>query len=122
MSKVEMDRRSILKLLAALSTTSGFSMLSACQSRSVNPPLDGLNTGAIEDAGRSYLNQFPLDHGVSSVWDILNEPGESNEFKIGQLKQLMLVDYENDRTVNLSGWNISRTEGRIFAAVSLGLG
>lgn len=103
-------------LLIALSSAPGCTMLSAPQYKRLSPPLDELDSGAIEDIGRHYLKQFPQDQEVGVVMDILTSVEQPGERKIDQLRHLMLADFESDQTVNLYGWIVSRTEGRVFAA------
>ena len=117
MSGGEMNRRKMLKSLLVLTAASGFPMVSACQDSHFNSPLDGLDPEAVEYIGRFYLNQFPQDQEVRTVKKILSDTKYSNENMVKQLQQLMRADFENNQTVNLFGWIVSRTEARVFAAL-----
>ena len=118
MSGGEINRRKMLKSLLAITAASGFSMLSTCQYSHLSTPLEGLDSDAVQVIGRFYLNQFPQDHEVWAVKKIMSDISQSNEQMIKLLQQLMRSDFENNQTVNLFGWNVSRTEARVFAAAA----
>ena len=113
-----MNRRDLLKLLVALSALAGCTVTSTRQQSRPSNLLEGLDSGAIENIGREYRDQFPRDHEVEVVKNILSNEENADETKIDQLRLLMLDDFENGQTVNLSGWIVSRTEGRTFAAAA----
>ena len=118
MSAVEMNRRKMIKSLVVLAAVSGFPMVSACQDSSLNSPIDGLNLDSVKKIGRFYLNQYPEDEEIWVVTKILSDTEQSNEEIIKQLQKMMIADFENDQIVNLFGWNVSRTEARIFASTT----
>jgi len=81
-------------------------------------PLNGLNPDAVRYIGSFYQREFLEDHDMLTLKNILCDPYRSNKKIIKQLQQLVHNDFENNDTVNLYGWIVSRTEARIFAIAS----
>lgn len=114
-----MDRRKTLKLISALCLLPGFTVLSSCQKPYGNPPLDGLDSETIKKYGQTYLIRYPNDEGINEIMVLMNDKNQAEFELIKQLQQRVKNDFENEEITNLFGWNISKTEARVFAAATI---
>jgi len=109
-------RRHTLQILVAAiaaSTMPAASSASLCAEWA-----DGLDLNAAGAIGREYLGRYPQDPALKEVLAVLRAP--ANEPQAAQrLREMILDDYVSGRTVNLSGWFVSRTEGCIFARMAM---
>ena len=69
--------------------------------------------------GREYLGRYPLDPALKEVLALLRAPADAVEGAARRLREMIRDDYVAGRTVNLSGWFVSRTEGCIFARIAM---
>jgi hypothetical protein len=80
---------------------------------------DGLDINAAGAIGREYLGRYPLDPALKEVIALLRTPADAMQAAARRLRDMIRDDYVAGRTVNLSGWLLSRTEGCIFARIAM---
>ena len=80
---------------------------------------DELDVSAAGAIGREYLERYPLDPALKDVLALLRTPADAERSPVHRLREMIHDDYVAGRTVNLSGWFVSRTEGRIFARIAM---
>lgn len=80
---------------------------------------EGLDINAAGAIGREYLGRYPLDPALKEVLALLRSPADAVQTAARRLHEMIRDDYIAGRTVNLSGWFVSRTEGCIFARLSM---
>lgn len=118
MKNVDINRRKVLKILGAVAIIPSVSVIPGCMDEEFLYPLNELNPDAVKYIGSFYQSKFPEDHNMLTLKNILCNSYQSNKKIIKQLQQLVHYDFENNDTVNLYGWIVSRTEARIFAIAS----
>jgi hypothetical protein len=114
---MKLTRRETLQLLLAAiagATTSGAAGAGPCMQWA-----DGLDVNAAGALGREYLKLYPLDPALKEVLALLRVPANAVEDALHRLGERIRYDYVSGRTVNLSGWFVSRTEGCIFARIAM---
>ena len=114
---MRITRRETLQwLLAAIAsgTTVGAAGAGACTQWA-----EGLDVNAAGALGREYLKLYPLDPALQEVLALLRVPANALEAALQRLGEMIRYDYVAGRTVNLSGWFVSRTEGCIFARIAM---
>ncbi len=79
---------------------------------------EGLDMNAAGAIGREYLGRYPQDPALKEVLALLRSPADAVQAAARRLREMIRDDYIAGRTVNLSGWFLSRTEGCIFARLS----
>jgi hypothetical protein len=109
-------RRTLQLLVAAIATGTmpGAAGATVCQQWT-----DGLDINVASAMGREYLERHPLDPGLKEVLGLLRTPADAVQAPVRRLREMIRDDYIAGRTVNLSGWFISRTEGCILARVAM---
>lgn len=110
-------RRRTMQLLVAAITTGalpGVAGASLCRQWT-----DGLDLNAAGALGREYLAQHPVDPALKEVLALLRAATDAPETPVRRLREMIREDYVAGRTVNLSGWFVSRTEGCILARVGM---
>lgn len=109
-------RRTLQLLVAALATGAmpGAAGASLCRQWT-----DGLDINAASAMGREYLDRHPLDPALKEVLALLRTPADAAQAPVRRLREMIRDDYVAGRTVNLSGWFVSRTEGCILARVAM---
>jgi hypothetical protein len=80
---------------------------------------EGLDINAAGAIGREYLGRYPLDPALKEVLALLRSPTDAVQAAARRLHEMIRDDYIAGRTVNLSGWFVSRTEGCIFARLTM---
>ncbi len=80
---------------------------------------EGLDLNAAGAIGREYLGRYPVDPALKEVLALLRSPADAVQAAARRLREMIRDDYVAGRTVNLSGWFVSRTEGCIFARLSM---
>jgi Flp pilus assembly protein TadD len=111
------SRRRTLQLLAAVLAAG---VMPAAQSASLcRQWTDGLDLNAAGAIGREYLGQYPRDPALKEVLALLRTPAETTQGAVRRLREMIREDYIAGRTVNLSGWLLSRTEGCVFARLAM---
>lgn len=115
MQPLVISRRSALQWLVALGAFAG--PIGVASSSSGSSLLRDLDLGAICDLGREYVSAHPEDSGVRAVASLLGVDSDAPE-RVEAVRDLMQRDFAADRLVHLSGWFISVTEARVFAALS----
>jgi hypothetical protein len=81
--------------------------------------MNGLDINAAGVIGREYLGRYPRDPALKEVLGLLRSPADAASGAARRLREMMRDDYIKGRTVNLSGWLVSRTEGCIFARLAM---
>jgi hypothetical protein len=109
-------RRTLRLLVAALAAgaTPGAAGTTLCTQWA-----EGLDMSTAGALGREYLGRYPLDPALKEVLALLRAPTDAVRAAARQLQQMIREDYIAGRTVNLSGWFLSRTEGCIFARIAM---
>ena len=111
------SRRRALQLLVA---TIAASAAPAASSASLCTQwADELDLDAAGAFGREYLGRHPLDPALKEVLALLRAPADAAQGAALRLREMIRDDYVAGRTVNLSGWFVSRTEGCIFARIAM---
>ena len=111
------SRRHTLQLLIA--ALAAGAMPSAAGASLCGQWTDGLDLNAAGALGREYLDLHPLDPALNKVLALLRASADAAETPVRRLRQLIRDDYVAGRTVNLSGWYVSRTEGCILARIGM---
>lgn len=111
------SRRSTLQLLVAAIATGA--MPGAAGATLCRQWTDGLDMNVAGALGREYLDQYPLDPALKEVLALLRTPADAVETPVRRLREMIREDYVAGRTVNLSGWFVSRTEGCILARIHM---
>lgn len=117
MTGTGLDRRQVVRLLAAFGAA--LAAGGAPGSAAAAPCLPWLGEDEVEGAkelGRAYLQQHP-GSDAGDVWALL-QPAASDAGDLSGLAELVRKDYEEGSVLNLAGWYISETEGRVFAAIA----
>jgi len=112
-----LSRRGTLQLLAA-----ALAAAAVPPARSASLCLqwaDGLDMNTAGAIGREYLGRYPVDPALKEVLVLLRTPADSVDAAARRLRELIRDDYIAGRTVNQSGWLLSRTEGCIFARIAM---
>ena len=114
---MRLDRRRTLQLLVA--TIAAGAMPGAAGASLCREWAEGLDMNAVGVIGREYLGLYPLDPALKEVLALLRTPEAALHSAAHRLRQMIREDYIAGRTVNLSGWFLSRTEGCIFARIAM---
>ena len=114
-----MDRRGLLRLLVGLGAAAAveqrlaFGAGAACGGSAFGE----LDEAAIAELGREYLSLGADAVEVDTIAKLL--AGSRNDAEAWeQLRAIVLADFTAGRIVNLAGWFVSETEGRVFAELS----
>ena len=74
--------------------------------------------------GKAYLREFPIEHSLSSLLNVIFEKNPSllntinknkNHDLMLDLQQVITKDFENEDTINIDGWVLAKTEARLSA-------
>lgn len=114
---MKLSRRYTLQLLLA-AIASG-AMPGAAGAERCAQWVDELDVNAAGAMGREYLKRYPLDPALKEVLALLRTPADAVQAPLRRLREMMRDDYVAGRTVNLSGWFVSRTEGCVFARIAM---
>ena len=118
----ELDRRTVLKLVAALSLSPGAAPLFAGQEADVLDGLGEVEAAAIRDLAKAYAEDQDDASGVREMAERLRGTSFADDELIAALREEMRADYEAGRLASLYGWQVSRTEGRVVSAAAELLG
>lgn len=77
------------------------------------------DSAALSTLGREYLSQHPGDREIDRVRVTLSS-NQPESAIVRDVYARARADYENGQLVRLSGWYVSLTEARLFAAISTG--
>lgn len=112
-----LSRRGTLQLLVAALAAAA---VPAAKSASLCAQwADGLDMNTAGAIGREYLGRYPVDPALKEVLALLRTPADSLQGAARRLREMIREDYSAGRTVNLSGWLLSRTEGCILARLAM---
>lgn len=114
---MSLSRRRTLQLLVA--TLAAGAMPAASSESLCSQWADGFDMNAAGAIGREYLGRYPLDSALKEVLALLRAPADAVQGAATRLREMIRDDYVAGRTVNLSGWFVSRTEGCIFARIAM---
>ena len=116
----ELDRRTLLKWLIALSAgASSARVLAREGTSSVLKGMGEADVDAFKDLGRKYEAEYAEDRaGIDLMTDLLSDADFTDEGLIERLRREMHEDYELQQTADLYGWFVSRTEARVLAAIA----
>jgi hypothetical protein len=109
-------RRTLQLLVAAIAAGAVPAASSASLCTQWSDELDLDVAGAL---GREHLGRHPLDPALKEVLALLRAPADAAQGAARRLGEMIRDDYVAGRTVNLSGWFVSRTEGCIFARLAM---
>ena len=125
------DRRRLLGIIAATGGAALMSSISAQVGRerlSLKAALLGVlsDPQGVGDIGRAYLNLFPSEANARQLVSLIVErhpgafgPAVSLEEARALLQQAVREDFHEEKTVELNGWVVSRTEARLCALACL---
>jgi hypothetical protein len=109
-----MNRRSALRMLGALGATliaarvpSSLSAAAACPAWVDDELLAG-----IRSIGKEYLAASSDQRGIDRIWSLVASDDRT------ALQQMISGDFAHQRLVRVADWWLSRTEGRIYAAIA----
>ena len=111
------SRRRTLQLLVAAIATGA--MPAAAGASLCSQVADGLDINAASALGREYLERYPQDPALKEVLAVLRTPADAVQTPVRRLREMIRDDFVAGRTVNLSGWFVSRTEGCILARIAM---
>jgi hypothetical protein len=111
------SRRQMLQLLVAAIATGA--MPAAAGASLCAQLAHGLDINAASAMGREYLERHPQDPALKEVLALLRTPADAMQTPVRRLREMIRDDYVAGRTVNLSGWFVSRTEGCVLARVAM---
>lgn len=115
----QMNRRRLMQLILALGASAamhGKVALAAGGCRS--PMFSGMDVAAAQELGREYLTDRPNSEALETIARLLTDAAANEAEALAELRKKVLADFTAGRIVNLSGWFVSETEGRVFAALS----
>jgi hypothetical protein len=110
-------RRQTLQLLVAAIATGATP--TAAGASLCSQLADELDIYAASALGREYLERYPQDPALKEVLAVLRAPTDSAQIPVRRLREMIRDDYVGGRTVNLSGWFVSRTEGCVLARIAM---
>ncbi len=118
---LDRDRRFVLAALACLVPTIGCARTTAS---ATSPPLS-LPRAPIPEAiavlGRRYLADHPEDADREALRRALGlDPSDSEATRLARIDDALRRDLAAGDVVDLEGWQLTRTECRLYAAVALG--
>lgn len=114
-----MDRRGLLRLLVGLGAAAvvdqklAFGASAGCSGSAFGE----LDDAAVAELGREYLGLRPDAAAVDSIAKLLASSRDEAD-ALEELRARVLADFAAGRIVNLAGWFVSETEGRVFAVLS----
>lgn len=77
--------------------------------------------GALAVLGRRYLASHPEDADREALRRALGlDPSDSEATRIARIDAALRHDLETGDLVDLEGWQLTRTECRLYAALALG--
>jgi hypothetical protein len=110
MSITTMDRRQAVRLLAALCGSALAAQFPVETSGASCPAwIDAELASALKSLETHDLGSTGDD--VANVWSLMEKGDEA------ALQRLAAADYESGRVLNVGGWWVSATEGRMFVAI-----
>lgn len=115
-----LDRRRLFKLIAAATLSSAAQPLLGLQETAVAeglPGLPGVEAKALLDLAKAY-GELGEDQELAAMVRRLEARSLEDDDLVAELRQEMRDDFAEGRVVELYGWHLSRTEGRLFAAAS----
>ena len=125
MSHPEVDRRTLLAWVAALTAGGAIPGLLNSQSAVATAFVDGLEDvelEALRNLSEAYIDNYGDEDGVEQMVAKLRAADLSEESLLEELKTAMREDFlggtEDGAVVRLYGWFVSRTEARVVAAAA----
>lgn len=113
-------RRDVLALLCASGVMSG-ALVHATAGDGLSSAaalVQGMDSAAIHAIAAQYRARHANDAGSQVVLALLRDRSATPKTLTAKLRAMVNDDYRRDRTVELSGWHLSRTEARVFTALS----
>jgi hypothetical protein len=113
-------RRDVLALLCA-SGVMACGLVQAAESGAppgVSTLAKDMDFSAIHALGAQYRKGHPNDADSELISKLLRNRSLTPEKIAARLRLMVTDDYRRDRIVELSGWHLSRTEARVFTALS----
>lgn len=118
---LDRDRRFVLRALACLVPTL------ACARTTTSatlPPLalpSAPAPEAIAELGRRYLDAHPKDADRETLRRALGlDPSDSEATRLARIDDALRRDLDAGNVVDIEGWQLTRTECRLYAALALG--
>jgi hypothetical protein len=112
--RATLDRRRVVQILCAL----GVAALPSARVNASSRPLlfDGVDVDGLRELGKEYRALAPADDAsLAEMRALLLDAPSSDEEVISRLRSKVKADFHRGHVVKLSGWLVSRTEGRLFA-------
>ncbi len=119
--QAHVDRRAVLKLLAAV--TMGTALAPLVQSQELAPEglkgLSDVDLSALQDLARAYSNSDENDpEAVENMIERLRGANLVAPEVARALREEMKADFESGHLASLYGWQVSRTEAHVLAAAA----
>ena len=115
-----MTRREALLLLAAAGGSLRHLLPAELRAEDVTDRFArALDAEAVRELGRRYLALAPAEASPAALRAALAAGRRPGERDAAFVARMVREDFAAGRVVELRGWHLSRTEGRILAAVSL---
>jgi hypothetical protein len=118
---LDRDRRFVLMALACLVPTMG---CARATTPATSPPLAFPSTPipeAIVVIGRRYLAAHPEDADREALGRALGlDPSDSEATRLARIDDMLHRDLDAGHIVDIEGWQLTRTECRLYAALALG--
>ncbi len=94
-------------------------LLNAYSEDWINVLATGLDQNAVKQVASVYLKQYPEEkYDPDRMISLILNGYDNKEDRGGFLRRTVRMDFTNNDIVNLSGWRLSRTEGRILTLLS----
>jgi len=120
---IDFDRRALLGALASIAG------LACAPTLTTSRPASPLRVGAalarvppgVRLVGRSYLELVPDEADRERLQERLHWPRSETELDDwhARLDQAVVADLEDDQLVDLGGWQLTRTECRVYGLAAL---
>jgi len=110
-----LTRRDVIRLVAAMAAAIPSAALAEALDADCWPWAAAVDLDGLRSLGEGYRSTYGDATGITEV-DALLTRGEANAS--AAIQRLAAADYEAGRLVTVAGWHVSRTEGRLFAALA----
>jgi hypothetical protein len=119
----DIDRRFVLRMLAALVPAMACTARVTVSSVPPSPALPSMgSSSAIVELGRLYLQQHPEEHDRERLVAHLGigDAQEPEAARIARINDTIARDLDAGDLVDIAGWQLARTECRVYALAALG--
>jgi hypothetical protein len=117
MNERVIERRRVLRLLCATGLVSVAASAESSTSHA-SSLMEGVDDATVHALAAEYRRPGGDEGGIAEVRSLLGDVRASEDRVVTRLRERMKEDFGQGRVVVLSGWVVSRTEGRIWVAAS----